>query len=249
MKPDFDLQFLQYCDNEDLRALCDILMYKNSGSIRLNEQLSNTDGYLKYYPDNMIGMWKELASELQCYGGNTILNIFRNGRGPAYEKIVYDVCKKMHVKDISKYDTAEEMEQKLLIAVSAKIIEELDEIDIRNIMDECEIHDYAHTKAGLMAALVALQLINRKLFIMVLNVIMRFLIRILIGRGIMTVGIGLVSRGVGVFFGPVAWIVLGGWTAWDIMGPAYRVTIPAVVQVAYMRAKYAAKINLKHECV
>lgn len=27
------------------------------------------------------------------------------------------------------------------------------------------------------------------------------------------------------------------------MGPAYRVTIPAVIQVAYMRAKYQAKYN------
>lgn len=31
MRPDFDLQFLQFCENEDLRILCDILMYDNNG--------------------------------------------------------------------------------------------------------------------------------------------------------------------------------------------------------------------------
>ena len=30
MRPDFDLQFLQFCENEDLRILCDILNSRNS---------------------------------------------------------------------------------------------------------------------------------------------------------------------------------------------------------------------------
>ena len=37
--------------------------------------------------------------------------------------------------------------------------------------------------------------------------------------------------------------MLTGWTLWDLMGPAYRVTVPAVVQIAYMRVKYQASIN------
>ena len=28
-----------------------------------------------------------------------------------------------------------------------------------------------------------------------------------------------------------------------MMGPAYRVTVPAVIQVAYMRVKYQAMLN------
>ena len=72
---------------------------------------------------------------------------------------------------------------------------------------------------------------------------MRLASQILVGRGVMMVGMGILSRGIGILCGPVGWALLCGWTAWDIMGPAYRVTIPAVIQVAYMRAKYQAKSN------
>ena len=50
MKTDMDLQFLQYCNNEDLRALCDILVYDNKGELRLSESLSISDSYLSCYP-------------------------------------------------------------------------------------------------------------------------------------------------------------------------------------------------------
>ena len=35
--------------------------------------------------------------------------------------------------------------------------------------------------------------------------------------------------------GPIGWVITGLWTAIDLAGPAYRVTIPAVIQVAYLR--------------
>jgi uncharacterized protein YaaW (UPF0174 family) len=66
---------------------------------------------------------------------------------------------------------------------------------------------------------------------------------ILLTRGIVIVGVGTLSRGLGVLLGPIGWIMLTGWTIWDLMGPAYRVTVPAVVQIAYMRVKYQARIN------
>jgi len=33
-------------------------------------------------------------------------------------------------------------------------------------------------------------------------------------------------------------VITGLWTAFDIVGPAYRVTIPTVIQVAVVRQKY-----------
>lgn len=242
MRPDFDLQFLQFCSNDDLRSLCNIIMYDSDGKIRLSENLSNSDNYLACYPDKMVGMWKDIAAELQCYGGNTFLNCFR-GHGPSYESIVRDVCKRMRVNDILIHDTAEEMEQKLLITVSRKAIGELDESQARAIMDECGIRNYERSKAGLLAALVALQIVNRRLFIIVVETVMKMVSRILVGRGIMYVGMGIFSRGFGVLFGPIGWLLMGSWAVWDILGPAYRVTIPAVIQIAYMRAKYQAMLN------
>ena len=240
MRPDFELQFLPNCSNDDLRTLCDIITYDNDGKIRMSENLSTSDNYLACYPDNMVGMWKDIAAELQLFGGNTILNCCR-GQGPSYKSIVRDVCKRMRVRDITLHDTAEEMEQKLLVAVCCKAIGKLDESQVRAIMDESGIRDYERTKAGLLAALIALSVINRRVFVIVFEMVMIMVCHMLIGRTVMYAGAGLLSRGMGVFFGPVGWLLIGGWTLWDVLGPAYRVTIPAVIQVAYMRAKYQAK--------
>jgi uncharacterized protein YaaW (UPF0174 family) len=245
MSTDFDLHFLQYCENDDLRVLCDILMYDNQGKIRVSERLSNSDSFLKCYPDNMKGMWRELANELQGFGGNSILNYLRDGQGPSYERIVRDVCKRMHVKDLDKDDTIDDMEQKLLLTVSANAIGKLNEDEIRSIMDECKIHGYDYTKQGLIAALLALQAVNRRIFVIVIQTVIRMTTEILVGRGIAMVGMGILSRFISIFCGPIGWLFLTGWTIWDIMGPAYRVTIPAVIQVAYMRVKYLSLSNSK----
>ena len=93
MRYDKDLQFLAECRNEDLKTLADYLTHDAKGEIRMAEQLTDTDAYLCNYPDNMRNMWREVANELQRYGGNTIVNCCR-GYGVPYREIVRDVCKK-----------------------------------------------------------------------------------------------------------------------------------------------------------
>ncbi|OOQ19452.1 ubiquinol-cytochrome C chaperone, partial [Helicobacter pylori] len=41
--------------------------------------------------------------------------------------------------------------------------------------------------------------------------------------------------------GPVGWIITGVWTAIDIAGPAYRVTVPACILVTTLRKKLKAE--------
>lgn len=61
--------------------------------------------------------------------------------------------------------------------------------------------------------------------------------RALLGRGLSFAANAALTRWIGVFAGPIGWAVTIAWTALDIAGPAYRVTIPAVIQIAYMRVK------------
>lgn len=56
----------------------------------------------------------------------------------------------------------------------------------------------------------------------------------------MAAGMVFLSRGLSFLAGPAGWALLSGWTVWDIMGPAYPVTVPAVLQTAYLRAEYQA---------
>ncbi len=61
--------------------------------------------------------------------------------------------------------------------------------------------------------------------------------RALIGRGLTFAANATLARTISIFAGPIGWVVTGLWTLVDIAGPAYRVTIPAVIQIAYMRLK------------
>ncbi len=52
-----------------------------------------------------------------------------------------------------------------------------------------------------------------------------------------------IARWLSIFAGPIGWMLTAIWTAIDIVGPAYRVTIPCVIQIAYMRIKTTYKSN------
>ena len=164
-----------------------------------------------------------------------------NPHGPAYESIVYDVCKEMEVENIDEHDTAEDMEQALLDKVTEKMLDELTYEQRKQVMKDLNIKHRTYNKQAVMAALLLTRRINLRLYNYVMSYILRMVTQLLIGRGVLTAGFGLLSRGLGIMMGPVGWIVLSGWTAWDIAGPAYRVTVPAVIQVAFLRMKYNAK--------
>ncbi|MNG29300.1 hypothetical protein D3C84_1147080 [compost metagenome] len=59
----------------------------------------------------------------------------------------------------------------------------------------------------------------------------------LVGRGVVLAGGAGLSRGLAVLAGPVGWAITGLWTAFDLASPAYRVTVPCVIQIGHMRQK------------
>ena len=239
MRADIDLGFLQYCSNTELRELCDMLTHDEKGNLRLSEKLTDKDAYIENYPHNCRAIWQDIALELQLFGGNTFLNLFRHGRGPSYESIVGDVCKQLKVEGIGPHDSVEEMERALLDKVTEKMLDELTPEQLKEIMNKLEIRKRTYTKQAVMAALLLTRRINLRLYYYVMSYILRMATNMLIGRGVLMAGVGLMSRGLSVLMGPIGWILLSGWTAWDIAGPAYRVTIPAVLQIAFLRLKYS----------
>lgn len=246
MKADKDLQFLQYCKNDDLVTLCNILTNDNKGGYRFTEQLTSTDNYINYYPQEMNKMWADIAWELQCYGGNTLLNVFmRHGKGPAYEEIVSDVCRKIKVSVPRHADTTQ-MEAQLLGKVIDKALSQMSEQELRNLCDELNL-SYADKlpKSAIMTTLALTHQISIKMYMYLLRIILTFVERCLISRGvIICTGLAL-TRPLSLLLGPIGVAILIGMTVWDIMGPAYRVTIPAVIQVALMRMEYMASLEKK----
>lgn len=97
MNQDKDLAFLMTCKNDDLRTLCDILTYNNNGEIRYSEQLTNSDAYIKHYPERMNLMATEIGEELRKFGSNTIKTFCRKGEADSYETIVRSYAAKLNL--------------------------------------------------------------------------------------------------------------------------------------------------------
>jgi uncharacterized protein YaaW (UPF0174 family) len=187
----------------------------------------------------------ELVKEIKYNGSNDIAYLFRKFEGVEYSEIVRDVAGKLKVKYTNE-DDEEIIEGKILVKVlegfwekasgdEKKEIEELfKDVGIKNM-------DF---KAGFpLAALTAL--ISTKaasvIFYKLAAIIANSVARQLLGHGIRIAMNQALSKWIGVFLGPVGWAISGLLIAIDIAGPAYRKTIPTVLQISYMRQKAKLK--------
>ena len=233
MKTDKDLRFLSTCKNEDLRALCDILTHDRLGNIRITEQLTSSDEYTRNYPEDMLFLVPQISNELLKYGSNTLAT-FWNNKPDSYQTVLRRVCKQMDVK-ITEQDDVPTMEQNLLTALCQGTFNKMSERELRLLANENGIPDKRLTRQALTAALLLAVRTSRPVFIRVVARVVQYIMEMIALRGVATAGIETATRAVGGALGPIGWIVLGAWTVYDITSPAYRVCIPSVIQVAYMR--------------
>ena len=72
-----------------------------------------------------------------------------------------------------------------------------------------------------------------KLAVIVTNAVSKAIL----GRGLSFAAGHTLTKTIGIFAGPIGWVLTGVWTLVDIAGPAYRVTVPCVLHIAYLRRK------------
>lgn len=74
-------------------------------------------------------------------------------------------------------------------------------------------------------------------------IIANAILKVLIGRGFTLTGNALLMRTMATLTGPIGLAMTAIWTILDVGGAAYRVTIPAVIQVAALRSKIINNIT------
>ena len=230
---DKDLRFLSSCENEDLRVLCDILTHDRLGNIRITEQLTSTDEYNRNYPEDMLFLVPQISNELLKYGSNTLATFWHN-EPDSYETVLRRVCKQMDVRTMEQ-DSVTKMERNLLTTLCQDTLNKMSERELRLLANENGIPDKTLTRQALTAALLMAVRTSRAVLTRVAARIIQYIVEIITVRGVATAGIETATRAVGGALGPIGWIALGAWTVYDITSPAYRVCVPAVLQVAYMR--------------
>lgn len=227
------LQFLDQASNEDLLLLCDIVVKNKSGEFRATEFLSSTPKFMDNYPHNIKAILPELVDEFRLFGGNSIANFFR-GEGPEYYEILRDVARKNDV-DYSANDSNSSVEKQLLQKLFMDTINNASDEDLIKMMKELGIPTTNYSREAATAALLlawkAGGFQSYILLVSVVNAVMKFLI----GRGLSIAGNAALTRMASIVMGPIGWVLTALWTIIDIAGPAYRVTVPAVIQIAYIR--------------
>lgn len=229
------LSFLYEASNNDLKILVDIITRDKAGNTRLTEVLTITDTYKNNYPNNIKKMLPSVIDELENFGGNTFANFFRQG-GQSYGHILRKVAKKLKVS-FHSHNSDETIEcyivQKLFDNISRTLTDE----QIIDMMDEMKIKYSTYNR---QIAIAALQFAIRKggfqsyiWLVTIANVIAK----VVLGRGLTLAANAALTRWTAVIIGPIGWAITAIWTAIDIAGPAYRITIPAVIHIAYMRQK------------
>lgn len=233
---DADLEFLSKCSDEELDGLVTSLIYDKDGKKRLTEELSGNDNYKKHKPQHSI-YWTDVAAELQCYGANTFATMFRGGKGVLYKEILCDVCDKMKV-NYNKKSTTEIIENNLLMKIMTDALSSMTPEQVKELGDELGIKNTSGiTTQTLTAAFQAIFKAGGFKSYQLTAIIVNQILKALIGRGLGFAATGTMMRTLSVLTGPVGWAITGVWTAVDVGSAAYRVTIPAVLQVAALRSK------------
>jgi len=234
---DSDLEFLGKLNSAELNDLVYTLTHDKDGSSRFTEELTTAASYKNHHP-NHIKYWELIAAEIQCFGANSLATIFRQGKGVPYREVLIDVCDKLKV-NYNEKSSIETIEKNLLQkifedAVAAMTPEQVTEL--ANTLGST--NSSLLSKEALLASFQAAFRLGGFKSYQLTAIIVNQVLKALIGRGLSIAATGTVMRSLSVFAGPVGWALTGAWTAVDIASAAYRVTIPAVLQVAVLRQKH-----------
>jgi uncharacterized protein YaaW (UPF0174 family) len=230
---DSDLEFFGMCTADELDPLVRYIMFDSDGQPRRTESLSTHADYLRYKPDHPK-YWQVIAGEMQHFAGNTITNTIR-GHGVLYREALNDVCDKLKVNYSSAAKTSF-VESALLQKILTDSLDKMTEEERRALVKELALNTTDFSKEAVVAAMqIGTRLGGFFVYRMAL-VVANSVARLILGRGLTLAANRAVTQSIGAFAGPVGWAFTAIWTAIEVAGPAYRVTIPCVVQTAFLRA-------------
>jgi uncharacterized protein YaaW (UPF0174 family) len=234
---DPDLEFFEKLESSDLNDLIHCLTHDQDGTVRFTEELTGSSVYKQHAPDHHQ-YWELIAAEIQCFGANTFVTMFRGGKGVEYREVLMDVCDKMKV-NYNKEASVERIENCLLLKVLNDALEKMSPEELRQLAESVGVKNIGlltpESMLGVFQAVFrAGGFKSYQLTLIVVNAVLKAMI----GRGLSLAGNAALTRTIGILTGPIGWAVTGIWTAVDIASAAYRVTIPAVIQVAALRQKY-----------
>ncbi len=227
------MSVLEHASNEDIGLLIDVITDNGKGRMSLDDEvmasLINVKNLVPY------PLKQTIAEEIQKFGGNSLVSVFRGGKGVLYKEIVCDVASHVGANFNEKQDVAQ-IESSILLKIVEKSLDKMSEEEKKDFFDQFGVR-YEGVGPVAMAALIGVIRVSGFAFYKMATIVAQATAKALLGKGLTFVATGGLMRGISVFAGPVGWAITGIWTAFDLASPAYRITVPCVIQLAYMRQK------------
>ncbi len=228
---------LQVCSDEDLTPLRDYILKTMTNELEIAEAYQCN-------PDRPTTYVNELVHEIRTFGGNTIANLWR-GDGIPYQKIVANVAKTLKVP-LNGSESVTELEWEILKKVLKKAMEKMPredkekfEKELREELKKAGLSN-ADLKAGIPLGMLLAQVAAKQAGFVTYKValiVANSLSKKLLGRGLTLAVNSMLPRAISVVTGPLAIAIGVLLTVIPLAGPAYRVLIPCVCHVAYLRSK------------
>lgn len=221
------VQLLLNADKGDIDLLIDYVTNTGKFGFSMSDSVKAVlqDAKRQDVPDEET--LRLLVRELQHFGGNTFVNLFRRN-GVSYSEIVDDVAS--HLKmEVPAAASVEEKEALIIDCVFTSSWKKMSDDERSQILRDMGINGSASMDIPVWqrAALVANSLAQTTA-----------------GKVLpLIAGLGI-GRVLGVLTGPVGLAITGLYTAYDISNPAFRVTLPCVVQIAWIRLKNSRQFRL-----
>lgn len=227
-----DMQILREMTNEQLAVPVAIMLDKGW----ITEMLSaDSDFRACHKAGNYHSCIELIASEIRKFGGNSFINFFR-GEGPSYKEIACDVCEELGVK-VDPTGSMEQIDLALLEKVLSKVLDRMDDDSVRKLLSSLKIRitTGSNFKAEALAAMILAFRAGGFASYELTMIIVNSVAKAILGRGLSLAANATINKALGIATGPVGIALTAIWTAVDITGPAYRVTIPIVIYLAGMR--------------
>jgi len=236
------LAFLQFCSHADLKDLADVLMTEK-GVRRRNEQLT-AEQLFWGGRDDLTKVWHLIAAELQRFGADSVASMLRRGQGVIYGEILKDVCSHLKIK-VPEGEELPAVENRVLLKVLKEALEKMTEAEraefVRSaaeVFADGKFNPANATPAAILAALQASLAMGGFAAFKVAAITANAVSRFLLGRGLSLVANAGLMRFLGVLGGPIGIAISCVLSIPIFSGPAYRVTVPTVIYVAYLRQKH-----------
>lgn len=175
----------------------------------------------------------ELVDEIGRDGGNSIASLFRGGRGVEYAEVVADVADRLDVAfEDDLLDDEVALEQRCLVTVVASQLEELASTDLAGTVGLLHSDALSREKLDEVARLLG----ERERLIEILEQVGPKVVAAVVANIAVRQGVARTVSLTG-YAVPLLNVAIGVWTLVDLAGPAFRKTVPTVLENAALRAE------------